>query len=121
MLSSLLVSAALALGQTAPLSTSPVGGTVSTPFSSSAATAPRVAFGTPTSTDSVPVATPNTPLLNTYPLGLSVVQTGNGATEKTGTGAEEPKKDGKEQTYTPGFLRNFLKAYKDEFFPKKNG
>jgi hypothetical protein len=140
MLSSLLLSAALALGQGPTCGPASIGGAYVPPVPGSANTTTRVGFGTPVSADPIAIgannppvvkssaviqatAPPKGPLQKAYPTtGITVVQAGKDAPEKGANGAaEEPKNSKKEQSYTPGFLRNFLNAYKDEFFPKKNG
>ena len=123
MLSSLLLSAALALGQAPPVSPGPLGGAYAPLSSSPAATSPPVTFGAPSA--AVPVqqnSVTTGSVQKAYPTtAITVVQAPNGVPEKNGNGAaDEPKNDKKEQNYTPGFLRNFFKAYKDEFFPDKD-
>ncbi len=121
MISSLFLAAALACGQVASPSNGP---------------APRFGLPTGLSTPAAPsLVAPalTTPVKTAYP-ATTWSYVGQDAREKTGSSDSKTEeknggngtdaKNGKEkeeEPTEPGFLRNFLKAYRDQFCPKKKG
>jgi hypothetical protein len=97
---------------------------VATLITGQAATAPVARFGMPVPGPTAPAYTS----VSTWPLATAGGQNARGDTNRNGSGETkkdengEKKDNGKtEEPTCPGFCCNFLKAYRDEFCPKKNG
>lgn len=127
----LLVSVTFAIGQVGP-STSPIE---PAPMTTAGVPAVRARFGPPVAVTPPPVIFgSDASVASLVPAAYqsssryferggsqtsALIRTGDQEKDTNGS-ADEAKSDAKHAGYPPGFLRNFLKAYKDEFFPSKN-